>query len=94
MVEKTLTIEHKLGLHARPAALFVRTASKFLSDITVTNLTRQGETVDAKNILGVLTISVAQNHTVRLTAEGPDAKLAIKSLTDLIETNFGEAPNG
>jgi phosphotransferase system HPr (HPr) family protein len=72
----------------------VRTASKFLADITVTNLTREGAPVDAKNILGVLTISVAQNHTVRLTAQGADEELALDSLVRLIETNFGETPQG
>lgn len=91
MIETRLTIKHKLGLHARPAALFVQTASRFASKISVTNVTGQNKTVDAKSILGVLTIGVAQNHTIALTADGPDAEAAIQSLTDLIENNFGEA---
>lgn len=91
MIETTLTVKHKLGLHARPAALFVQTASRFVSKISVTNVTRQKKTADAKSILGVLTIGVAQNHTISLTAEGPDAEAAINSLTELIENNFGEA---
>lgn len=91
MIETTVTIRHKLGLHARPAALFVQTASRFASKITVTNVTRQNKTADAKNILGVLTIGVAQNHTISLTADGPDAEAAIKSLTELVENNFWEA---
>jgi phosphocarrier protein len=70
MVETTLTVKHKLGLHARPAALFVQTASKFGSKIKVTNLTRQNKVADAKSILGVLTIGVAQNHTIILSADG------------------------
>jgi phosphocarrier protein len=90
MVETTLTVKHKLGLHARPAALFVQTASKFGSKIKVTNLTRQNKVADAKSILGVLTIGVAQNHTITLSADGPDEAEAIASLTDLIENNFGE----
>jgi phosphotransferase system HPr (HPr) family protein len=91
MIETTLTVRHKLGLHARPAALFVQTASRFASKIRVTNVTRQNKTADAKSILGVLTIGVGQNHTITLTADGPDAEAAINSLTDLVESNFGEA---
>lgn len=90
MVETTLTVKHKLGLHARPAALFVQTASKFGSKIKVTNLTRQNKMADAKSILGVLTIGVAQNHTITLSADGPDETEAIARLTELIENNFGE----
>ena len=90
MVETTLTVKHKLGLHARPAALFVQTASKFGSKIKVTNVTRQNKVADAKSILGVLTIGVAQNHTIILSADGPDETEAITSLTNLIENNFGE----
>ncbi len=91
MIETTLTVKHKLGLHARPAALFVQTASRFGSKISVTNLTRQNKSADAKSILAVLTIGVAQNHTITLTAEGPDAAVAIATLSELIESNFGEA---
>lgn len=91
MIETTLTVKHKLGLHARPAALFVQTASRFASKISVTNVTRQNKTADAKSILGVLTIGVAQNHAITLTADGPDAEAAINSLTELVENNFGEA---
>ena len=91
MIETTLAIRHKLGLHARPAALFVQTASRFASQISVTNLSLHNKAVDAKSILGVLTIGVAQNHTVSLTADGPDAEAAINSLTELVENNFGEA---
>ncbi|GIK39637.1 MAG: hypothetical protein BroJett011_34700 [Chloroflexota bacterium] len=90
MIETTLTVKHKLGLHARPAALFVQTASRFASKISVTNITLQNKTVDAKSILGVLTIGVAQNHTITLNADGPDAEAAINSLTELVENNFGE----
>jgi phosphocarrier protein HPr len=93
MIEITLTVRHKLGLHARPAALFVQTASRFASQISVANVARQGKPVDAKSILGVLSIGVAQNHTITLTADGPDAEAAINSLTELVESNFGEAEN-
>ena len=91
MIETILTVKHKLGLHARPAALFVQRASRFASQISVANVTRPSKTVDAKSILGVLTIGVAQNHTITLTADGPDAEAAINGLTELIENNFGEA---
>lgn len=90
MVETTLTVKHKLGLHARPAITFVKTAGRFQSKIMITNLTRQGKTIDAKSIVMVLGIGVSCDHTITLTAEGPDEEAAIAALTELIETNFGE----
>jgi len=90
MVEKTLEITHKLGLHARPAAMFVKKASEFDSKIMVQNVTAESEPVDAKSILGVLTLGVAQGHTITITAEGSDEEESVQSLVGLIETNFGE----
>lgn len=91
MVETTLTVKHKLGLHARPATVFVKTAAGFQAKITVTNMTRQSKTVDAKSIVGILTIGVAQNHEIKLNADGPDEQEAVEALTGLIEDNFGES---
>lgn len=90
MLETTLTVKNKVGLHARPAALFVKTANSFQAEINVANLTRQTKPVSAKSILGVLGLSVAQNHTIGLMASGEDAEAAIAALAQLIEDNFGE----
>jgi phosphotransferase system HPr (HPr) family protein len=91
MVETTITINHPVGLHARPAVTFVQTASKFQSKIMLTNLTRNSSEVNAKSIVSVVKAAVAQGHTVRLVADGDDAQEAIDTLTKLIADNFGEA---
>lgn len=91
MVETIITINHPVGLHARPAVTFVQTASKFQSKIMLTNLTRNSSEVNAKSIVSVVKAAVAQGHTVRLAADGDDAQAAIDTLTQLIEDNFGEA---
>jgi phosphocarrier protein HPr len=87
MPETTLTVHHKVGLHARPAALFVQTASQFKCDIKVTHGEREA---DAKSILGVLTLGVNQRAIITLRAEGEDADQALEALESLIESNFGE----
>jgi phosphotransferase system HPr (HPr) family protein len=91
MVETNITINHPVGLHARPAVTFVQTASKFQSKIMLTNLTRNSSEVNAKSIVSVVKAAVAQGHAIRLTADGTDAQEAIDTLTKLIEDNFGEA---
>ena len=83
----TLTIDHETGLHARPAALFVQTAGKFASDITVTHGER---TANAKSVLTVLTLGAKQGSEVTISAEGDDAQEALDALKELIESNFGE----
>ncbi len=90
MVETTITINHPVGLHARPAVTFVQTASKFQSKIMLANLTRNSSEVNAKSIVSVVKAAVGQGHTIRLMAEGDDAQAAIDTLTKLIEDNFGE----
>lgn len=87
----TITVSHPSGLHARPASLFVQTASKFSSDVQVQNLTDQSDVVNAKSILSVLTLGVMQGHEIQITAEGDDAEEAICAFKDLVEDNFGEA---
>lgn len=90
MIDTTITVRHEVGLHARPAAMFVKAAREFESAITVTNLSRGSDPVDAKSIVSVFKIAVAKDHDVRLTADGPDETDALRSLTELIEGNFGE----
>ncbi len=86
-----LPVQHKVGLHARPAALFVKQAAKFPCDISVANLSGDGKVVNAKSILSVLTLGVQQGHVVRIKAEGEQAEAALQALEKLIKDNFGEA---
>ncbi|MCB0153651.1 MAG: HPr family phosphocarrier protein [Anaerolineae bacterium] len=90
MKEIILTIKHEVGLHARPAAEFVKLAKKFESKIVLTNLTHDSKPTDAKSILGVLQAAVAKNNQIHLQAEGVDAEVAIAALAELVENNFGE----
>ncbi len=87
MPEITFNIKNKVGLHARPATVFVREASKFKSTIMVTC----GEkTVNAKSILSVLTLGAEQGAAITLNAEGEDAEAALKALEALNDTFFGD----
>ena len=87
MPEITLTVRHEVGLHARPAALFVQTAKQFKSEITVTHGER---TANAKSILSVLTLGANQGAVITIRAEGEDADEALAALESLVESNFGE----
>ena len=91
MAEATIQVRHKVGLHARPAAMFVQTAAKFSSKIRVKNLTANGNFVDAKSIIMVLTLGVMKDHEVVIQTDGTDADSALAALKSLIEGNFGEA---
>ncbi len=91
MAEATIQVKNKVGLHARPASLFVQTAAKFSSKIKVKNLTTNGNFVDAKSIIMVLTLGVMKNHEVVIQTEGADADDALSALKSLIDSDFGEA---
>ena len=91
MAEATIPVKHKVGLHARPASLFVQTAAKFSSNIRVKNLTTNGNFVDAKSIIMVLTLGVMRDHEVIIQTDGTDADAALEALKSLIEGNFGES---
>jgi len=91
-VETVLTIGHPAGLHLRPAALFVRTASHFQSQIRACNLSRaNAPEVDAKSMLGIMQAAVAQGQRVRVQATGPDAAEAIAALERLVAAGFAES---
>jgi phosphotransferase system HPr (HPr) family protein len=87
---KEIVVQHKVGLHARPAAMFVKTANQYTSNITVENLCNQTGPVNAKSILGILSSGVEMDHQIQITAEGKDEEQALAALCELIETNFGE----
>ncbi|MCG8479232.1 MAG: HPr family phosphocarrier protein [Spirochaetales bacterium] len=74
------TVQHAVGLHARPAARFVKRAKEYESAITVRNITRDGETVDAKSLVKVIKIAAAQRQEVEIVADGPDEEEALAAL--------------
>ena len=84
----TLTVNHSSGLHARPAALLVKTAKQFSSDITVSH---NGKEANAKSILTILTLGVNQGSEISISADGEDTDEALAALEALIQGNFGEA---
>lgn len=88
MEKVTLKIINATGLHARPAAEFVKTATQYQSKVTIRNLTKSSANVDAKSILSVLMLGVERDHEIELTAEGEDELQAVQSLRDLIESDF------
>ena len=92
MPETTLTVRNPSGLHARPAATFVRAAAGFTSEVQVTNLTRDPErSASAKSVLGVMGLGVSSGHEIRLSTDGPDADEALETLSRLVEAGLGEA---
>jgi phosphotransferase system HPr (HPr) family protein len=89
------TVRNPSGIHARPGALFVRTAAGFGSRITLENLDRGTAPVDAKSILSVMQAGVGRGQRIRLTAEGEDEETALAALDALIRDGLGEAiPEG
>jgi phosphoenolpyruvate-protein phosphotransferase len=87
-----LAVEDPSGLHARPAALFVRTAARFRASVSVRNLTRQGQPVDAKSMLAVLGLGVEQGHRVEIEASGQDEGRAIEELSGVVRSGSATAP--
>lgn len=86
-----LKVTNRLGLHARPAALFVGTAGRYKAKILVRNVTRNSDWVNAKSINQVTTLGVLQGHEIALVAEGEDAGVALAALTALARDGFGES---
>jgi phosphocarrier protein HPr len=76
-LRKKIVVRHEYGLHARPAASFVKIARRFEAEIT---LEKNGERVNAKSIMGVMMLAVARGETVFLEASGPDGRDALKEL--------------
>ncbi|HET7377195.1 MAG TPA: phosphoenolpyruvate--protein phosphotransferase [Anaerolineae bacterium] len=89
---RTIAIEitNRLGLHARPAAVFVQTAARFKSDISIARVSNETQHVNAKSINAVASFGVRQHEELRIWAQGPDAAEALAALEDLIESKFGE----
>lgn len=93
MKESKIVVNNKVGLHARPASLFVQEAAKYQSEIKVSTQdpdTKELREANAKSILGVLTLGVFQGMEITIRAEGEDEECAVTSLIALVEKNFGE----
>jgi len=87
VIRRSLRIRNRLGLHARAAARFVHTASRFRSQVSAG---RDGRTMDGKSILGILLLSASQGSEVEVTVDGPDEAEAIAALEALVADGFGE----
>jgi phosphocarrier protein len=87
MLENDFLIINKLGLHARASALFVKTASRFTSDV---KLSKEGVEVNGKSIMGIMMLAASKGTTVSLTVSGVDETDAMQTIGDLIANGFGE----
>ncbi|MCC6963985.1 MAG: HPr family phosphocarrier protein [candidate division Zixibacteria bacterium] len=85
MVRKTVKITNKLGLHARPSAKVVQTATKFKSEIT---LEKEGLEVNGKSIMGVMMLAAEMGSDVTVTAQGEDAEDAVRALSEVLASKF------
>ncbi|PRX34739.1 phosphocarrier protein [Orenia metallireducens] len=87
MVEKKTIIKNDTGIHARPASLIVQKANGFESDIT---LGKDGQEVNAKSIMGIMSLGVSKSTEITIKAEGADEAAAVDAIVELIENGFGE----
>jgi phosphocarrier protein len=87
IAEREDKVVNPLGMHARPAALFVKLANTFVSDIEVGN---DGMMVNGKSIMGVMMLAAECGSTIRIKASGDDAEQAVAALAALVERGFGE----
>jgi phosphocarrier protein len=87
VIRRSLRIRNRLGLHARAAARFVHTASRFRSQVTAS---RNGRTMDGKSILGILLLAAPQGTELELAVDGPDEAEAMAALEALVADGFGE----
>lgn len=87
MAEKTVTVRNRAGIHARPAALIAQTANKFTSEITIE---KDSTVINAKSIMGVITMAAGYNTTLLVKATGDDEKEAVEAIYNLFENKFEE----
>ncbi len=87
MLTKELTINNQVGLHARPATFFIQKANEFKSSIWIEKDDRK---VNAKSLLGVLSLGIVKGTTIKLIADGGDEKEALETLENLILSDFTE----
>jgi phosphocarrier protein len=84
---REMEIRNQYGIHARPAALFVKIASRYDADVQVE---KDGNTVSGKSIMGLMTLEASRGTTLTVTAEGEDAEELLDELAALVERNFDE----
>ena len=84
---RTVEIVNERGLHARASAKFVKLAGGFDAEVTVS---REGQTVDARSIMGLMMLAAGPGSSIDITAEGPDAKAAVDALAELVAGRFDE----
>jgi len=87
MIEKKIAIKNKLGLHARAAVKFVNLANRFSSSVKIV---KEGNEIDGKSILGILTLAATQGTQIRLLVSGKDEEAALGALEELIDNRFDE----
>ncbi len=87
MYKEDVTLKNETGLHARPASLFVKEASKYVSDVKVL---KDGKEYNAKSIMGVLSMGASMDDTITIQANGEDEEEVVKSLVALIDNKFNE----
>ncbi len=86
-IEKELTIRNKMGMHARPAAQFVKRASKYQCDVWVE---KDDEPVNGKSIMGLMMLAAGRGETIKIIADGNDAEAAVADLEELVSSGFGD----
>ena len=86
-MEKTVVIKNATGLHARPAGMFVKKAAEFKSTVEVV---AKDKTVNAKSIMGIMSLGLAQGEELKLVVNGEDEEVALAAMVELVESGFGE----
>lgn len=87
MIEKEIEVVNRAGIHTRPASMIVKTTAKYKSDVY---LIRDGFSINAKSIIGVMTLAAAQGEKLTIRADGPDENEAVESLSKIFADGFGE----
>jgi phosphocarrier protein len=87
MIEKEVIVKNRAGIHARPAALIVQTAGKYQSHILIA---RDSEEINAKSIMGIITLGAAYDTHLKISADGPDEQEAVDALVQLFDNRFEE----
>ncbi|MEA5039472.1 MAG: HPr family phosphocarrier protein [Clostridiaceae bacterium] len=87
MFSRDITVTNQVGLYARPATFFIQKANEYRSTLMVEKEERK---VNAKSLLGVLSLGITKGSTITISAEGPDEQEAVNALCELIANNFGE----
>jgi len=87
MLQNTVVVQNQVGLHARPATFFIQKANEFKSSIWIEKEDRR---VNAKSLLGILSLGIVGGTTIKIIADGADEEAAVKGLVDLVDSGFAE----